>query len=194
MRLHHALDALLDRHTSLRVAFHQNRQGQPLQIVLDHCAMPWRYHDLSAFEPGERLRRADAIENDDRRTRFVLSEAPLIRAILVRLTAERYRLLLTQHHLLGDGWSGSVLLQDLLALYRHHGDGTALPQQPAFRDYLSWLQRQDKQAAHDAWRSYLAGIEVPTRIAPSLANDARVVQADEGIGAAEATCIAFPLV
>jgi amino acid adenylation domain-containing protein/non-ribosomal peptide synthase protein (TIGR01720 family) len=176
-RLRRALDALLDRHASLRVAFHQNRQGQPLQIVLDRCAMPWQYHDLSAFEPGERLRRADAIENDDRRTRFVLSEAPLIRAILVRLTAERHRLLLTQHHLLGDGWSGSVLLQDILALYRHHGDGAALPQQPAFKDYLAWLHRQDKQAARDAWRSYLAGIEVPTRIAPSLAHDARVVQA-----------------
>ena len=176
-RLRRALDALLERHASLRAGFQQNRLGQPLQVVHARCAMPWRQHDLSALDADERNRRAGEIEDDDARTRFVLEQAPLLRATLLRLGPERHRLLLTQHHLLGDGWSGSILLQDMLALYRYHGNADALPRQPAFKDYLAWLQRQDKEAAREAWRSYLTGIQAPTRIAPSIAHDAPVVQA-----------------
>ena len=139
--------------------------------------MPWREYDLSGVEPDEGDRRAAAIETEDRRGRFRLDQAPLIRAALLHLGPDRHRLLLTQHHLLGDGWSGPILLQDLLALYRHGGDGAALPPPPAFKDYLAWLQNQDQQAARDAWRTYLAGIEAPTRLAPALAGTAPIVQA-----------------
>jgi non-ribosomal peptide synthase protein (TIGR01720 family) len=176
-RLRRALDALLERHPNLRVHFHLNRSGRPLQIVHAHCAMPWREHDLSALEPSERDRLATETEAEDRCTRFVLEKAPLIRATLLHLGPDRHRLLLTQHHLLSDGWSSSILLQDLSALYRHQGDTGALPRQPAFRNYLVWLQHQDKQAARDAWRSYLAGVEAPTRLGPSVAEDAPAVQA-----------------
>ncbi|MEQ1572601.1 MAG: amino acid adenylation domain-containing protein, partial [Vicinamibacterales bacterium] len=177
VRLRHALDALLVRHATLRVGFEQTRRGQPLQIVQARCPIPWREHDLSALDANERSRRAAEIEADDRRTRFAFDQAPLIRASLVRLAPHSHCLLLTQHHLVGDGWSGTILLHDLLALYRRQGDHDTLPRQPVFADYLAWLQRQDKDAARAAWQGYLAGIEAPTKIAPSMANDAPVVQA-----------------
>ena len=163
-RLRHALDALLDRHASLRISFQQARLGQALQIVHSNCTIPWQEHELAAYAPDERDQRAGKIEADDRRTRFALDRAPLIRATLLHLGAQHHRLLLTQHHLLGDGWSTTIFFRDLLALYRHRGDADALPCQPSFRDYLAWLQQQDKQAAREAWRAYLAGIDTPTRL------------------------------
>ncbi len=177
IRLRRALDALLDRHPNLRVHFHWNRGGRPLQIVHARCAIPWCERDLSALEPDERDRLAREIEAEDRRTRFALEQAPLIRATLLHLGPDHSRLLLTQHHLLSDGWSSSILLQDLLALYRKQDHAGALPRPPAFKDYLAWLQKQDQQAARDAWRSYLAGIAAPTRLGPAISKDAPLRQA-----------------
>ena len=163
-RLRHALDALLNRHTSLRISFQQTRLGKTLQIVHSNCAIPWQEYDLASHAPAERDQRAGKIESDDRRTRFALDTAPLIRATLLHLGSQHARLLLTQHHLLGDGWSTTIFFRDLLALYHHRGDACSLPCQPSFRDYLAWLQQQDKQAARKAWQVYLAGIDTPARL------------------------------
>src|SRR5262249_58044821 len=93
---------------------------------------------------------------------------PLIRFTLVRMGETEHRLVLTNHHLLLDGWSTPVLVQELLALYRERGDAAALPRLAPYRDYLAWLARQDRAAAVAAWRGTLAGRAGP---APPAAHD-----------------------
>jgi amino acid adenylation domain-containing protein len=121
-RLRRALDALLERHASLRAFFRQDRHGHPVQFIPLFCAMPWCEHDLTGLDQEDCEGRAKELEAQDRQIRFVLDQAPLIRATLLKLGKDSYRLLLTQHHLLCDGWSGSIMLEDLLALYRSNGD------------------------------------------------------------------------
>ncbi len=174
-RLRRALDALLQRHANLRVAFCQDRTGRSLQLVQAHCTMPWREHDLQDLSDGRQ--RAAALEAEDRRVRFDPARAPLMRATLLRLGPAQHRLLLTQHHVLVDGWSGPILLQDLLALYRHDAQDHALPAPVPFKHYLAWLQAQDKAAARAAWRQTLAGIDSPTLLAPPGRAAAAGVQA-----------------
>ena len=85
--------------------------------------------------------------------------APLLRFTLIRLAAERHRLVLTNHHLLLDGWSTPVLLEELLdAVRARGGDAGALPPVRPYRDYLAWLAGQDRAAARGglargAWRA-----------------------------------------
>ena len=67
--------------------------------------------------------------------------------------------MLTNHHILMDGWSTPVLVQELLTLYAHKGDDGALPRVTPYRDYLAWLARQDRAAAIAAWQEALAGLE-----------------------------------
>src|SRR5262249_12554948 len=114
------------------------------------------------------------IEAADRRARLDLQQAPLMRAALLRLAPLRYRLLLTQHHLLGDGWSAAILIEELLAFYRHASP--ALPPAPTFSDYLAWLMRQDRDAARQAWRAYLGDVDGPTRVARASVSDAPQAQ------------------
>ena len=64
-----------------------------------------------------------------------------------------------------DGWSGPVLVQELLTLYAHDGDAAALPHLTPYRDYLAWIAAQDHAAALAGWRQALAGLQEPTRVA-----------------------------
>ncbi len=86
--------------------------------------------------------------------------------MLIRLGPDRHRLVITNHHILLDGWSTPLLLRELFALYRAGGSAEGLPRVTPFRDYLGWLRRQDGQAAEAAWREALQGLEEPTRLAP----------------------------
>ena len=86
-----------------------------------------------------------------------------MRFALIRLAADEHRLVLTNHHILMDGWSMPVLVQELLTLYAHKGDAAALPRVTPYRDYLAWLAGQDRAAAIAAWREALAGLEEATR-------------------------------
>ncbi|MBF6192811.1 amino acid adenylation domain-containing protein, partial [Nocardia beijingensis] len=165
-RMHAAAQAVLDRHDNLRVAFADDSEGKPVQIVQDALEVPWRLIDLSHLEPAaagtelERIKAADLADHFDMRT------APLLRFALIRSAAARYHLLVTSHHILVDGWSMPLLMKDLLTLYAFGADSRRLPPARSYRDYLAWLVAQDTEAARSAWRAALAGVTEPTPLAP----------------------------
>ncbi|CAM5236951.1 Carrier domain-containing protein OS=Streptomyces fumanus OX=67302 GN=GCM10018772_35720 PE=4 SV=1 [Streptomyces fumanus] len=74
---------------------------------------------------------------------------------------------MTTHHIIVDGWSLPVLLDDLSRVYAAGGDPSALPPATSYRDYLAWLGGQDRTAAHTAWRTELAGADEPTLVVPT---------------------------
>ncbi|HEY1245623.1 MAG TPA: condensation domain-containing protein, partial [Hyphomicrobiaceae bacterium] len=165
-RLEHAAQALVARHASLRASFRHADLGRPVQIIEPQLTAPWRYIDLAALDGAERTARLTGILARERAERFELSAAPLIRFALIRLSAEEHRLVVTNHHIALDGWSMPVLVQELLTLYAHGGDGAALPRVTPYRDYLAWIAGQDRDAAIAAWREALAGLEEATRVSP----------------------------
>src|SRR6185437_8228549 len=84
--------------------------------------------------------------------KFDMTRPPLLRFALIGLGGQRWRVLLTGHHILWDGWSTWVLTTELLRLYASAGDDAGLPPVTPFRDYLAWLAGQEEKAARDAWR------------------------------------------
>jgi amino acid adenylation domain-containing protein len=170
-----AANVLVNRHQSLRVGFQHEHLDRPIQVVVSAVKAPWRRVDLSALDSLERDRRLTHFLTRDRTERFDLNSPPLMRFALVRLGEQDYRLVLTNHHIVVDGWSVPVLVQELLSLYAHRGDAAALPRAGRYRDYLAWLARQDRTAAVSAWREALAGLEGPTRLAPVPSTAAAVL-------------------
>src|SRR5580693_2773113 len=163
-RLRAAGQALLDRHANLRAGFTQVNSGRPVQVIPAEVVLPWRETDLSGQADPQAA--AEALAGQDREQRFDLAAPPLLRFVLARLGGDRWRLVVTGHHLLTDGWSMPVLGRELLALYRAGGDAAALPPVTPYREYLAWLARQDTSAAAAAWAQALAGVEEPTLLAP----------------------------
>ncbi|PZF88093.1 condensation domain-containing protein, partial [Micromonospora deserti] len=154
-RLRAAVQGLLRRHPNLRAAFRHRRSGQPVQIVARDVTVPWREVDAPNPVP---------VADEERLAPFDLSRPPLLRCCLVRMGAGRFRLVLTLHHLLVDGWSLPVLVREIIDLYAADGDAGALPPATPYRDYLAWVAVQDREASLAQWRTALAGLTEPTRL------------------------------
>ncbi|HEY1243817.1 MAG TPA: condensation domain-containing protein, partial [Hyphomicrobiaceae bacterium] len=170
--LERAVQALVARHASLRASFRHENLSRPVQIIVPGLSAPWRQIDLSGLDEAQRAERLGALLAQERAQRFELAAAPLIRFALIRLSAGEHRLVLTNHHIVMDGWSMPVLVRELLALYAQQldahtaGESAALPRVTPYRDYLAWIAAQDRGGAIAAWREALAGLEEATRVAP----------------------------
>jgi amino acid adenylation domain-containing protein/non-ribosomal peptide synthase protein (TIGR01720 family) len=151
--------ALLVRHPTLRAGFRHGGGARPLQFVPREPDFPLRHVDLRA-EPGD----LDVVTDAESRHRFDLARPPLLRATVITTADTRHRLVLCNHHILLDGWSGPLLVRELFELY--HDEHADLPAVTPFRSYLAWLRRQDTAAAHDAWAANLDGLAEPTLLAP----------------------------
>ncbi|WP_367042213.1 amino acid adenylation domain-containing protein [Streptomyces sp. Je 1-332] len=160
-----ACRTLLARHANLRAAFRYAGLKRPVQMIPHQVALPWEELDLTGHPEEERAAAADRALEEDRLRRFDLAKPPLMRFTLMRLGTHRFRFVLTNHHILLDGWSKPMLVRELLKLYATKGDDSGLPKVRPFRDYLQWLAQQDRQAALTAWRETLAGLDGPTLVA-----------------------------
>ncbi|HEV3151778.1 MAG TPA: amino acid adenylation domain-containing protein, partial [Acidobacteriaceae bacterium] len=160
-----AVQALLERHASLRAGFEHANLIRPVQIIAAGVRPPWRSLDLSLLDAAECEERLADILVQDRAARFDLASPPLLRFTLIRLCGEEHRLVLTLHHILMDGWSAPIMVQELLTLYTHRGNAAVLPRVTPYRDYLAWIAAQDPAAAISGWREALAGLQEATRVA-----------------------------
>ncbi|MFI6131257.1 amino acid adenylation domain-containing protein [Micromonospora sp. NPDC051141] len=148
-----ALAALAARHESQRTRFPADADGRPTVVVADTPDVPLTVVEAADETAAQALVDAAAAEP------FDLAHGPLLRALLIRLSASDHVLFLGQHHIVGDGWSVDVLLRDLITLYRG-GEPPALPIQ--YGDFAVWeaqeLDGPQARAHVDYWKQRLAGI------------------------------------
>ncbi|WP_190140763.1 condensation domain-containing protein, partial [Streptomyces longispororuber] len=165
-RMRAAGQALLDRYPNLRAAFTTDSAGDRVQVIQSGIELPWRERDLTSLGEGEREERLKQLLAEEHRTHFDLSDAPLLRLTLIKLATDRWELVFTAHHALFDGWSIPLLIQDLMRLYGTAGDASGLGRPRAYRDFLAWLSRQDREATARVWAKELEGVDEPTLLVP----------------------------
>ncbi|MGH9337857.1 MAG: condensation domain-containing protein, partial [Vicinamibacteria bacterium] len=158
---------VVERHPVLRTSFHWEGTEKPLQVVHREVALPFELHDFRELPPEERARRVEDHARRDGLRGFDLGEAPLLRVALFRLEDDRHDFLWSFHHIVLEGWSASILLKEVFALYRAFSRGVeiALPAPRPYRDYILWLQRQDPRKLETYWREQLSGFDAPTEVA-----------------------------
>ncbi|RZL81354.1 MAG: amino acid adenylation domain-containing protein, partial [Rhodococcus sp. (in: high G+C Gram-positive bacteria)] len=158
--------ALLDRHANLRTAFADDSETGPVQIVLDTVALPWREIDLRNLPEDTRDGEFERLLVEDQATHFDPATPPLIRFTLVTIGQDRFELVITNHHVLLDGWSMPLLAEELLALYVSGGAAAALPRASGYRNFLVWLAERDRAESSRIWAHALGGVDEPTLLAP----------------------------
>ncbi|MGP1384063.1 MAG: non-ribosomal peptide synthetase [Thainema sp.] len=154
----------IERHPILRTRFVWEGLKEPVQVVQRQISLPLKVQDWRSVDGQEQIQRLEQLRKCDRTQGFKLSQAPLMRLSLIRTTEQGYQFLWTYHHLLLDGWSMTVLFQDVIAAYHAYVMGQSLerPQPRPYRDYLVWLQQQDLAAAQRFWQQQLQGFTAPT--------------------------------
>ncbi|WP_350306988.1 amino acid adenylation domain-containing protein [Photorhabdus viridis] len=160
-----ALDALFARHEALRSVF-VAVDGQPqVELLPAEWGLPMKKYDLrDAPDVDVQLAFLSAQEVE---APFDLARGPLIRSALVQLANDEHVFLLTQHHIVFDGWSVSVLMRELSTLYTAFRAGRPDPLPPLtiqYPDYAAWqrqwLSAERIQSQSDYWRTKLADTPV----------------------------------
>ena len=146
--LERSLNEIVRRHETLRTTF-ASVDGQPVQVIAPDMPIMLNVEDLRHLPDPEdqALRRVRA----GARQVFELARGPLWHATLFRLDTQQYILLLVLHHLITDGWSGPVLMQELTEIYQAFSAGQPAPLPPLpiqYADYAVW-QRQWLQSEGD---------------------------------------------
>ncbi|CDL85477.1 Putative Phenylalanine racemase (ATP-hydrolyzing) (fragment) [Xenorhabdus szentirmaii DSM 16338] len=159
-----ALDRLVARQEILRTRFVLNG-GQPCQhIDPADTGFTLSYHDLRPLAPETQTHRIGELTVLEAQTPFDFTQGPLIRGHLLQLADEEHILLITQHHIISDGWSIGVLMHELGLLYSAEltGQDPCLPPLPVqYADYAvwqrHWLQETTLTAQRDFWCKALSG-------------------------------------
>jgi natural product biosynthesis luciferase-like monooxygenase protein len=148
--LRHALEALVARHAVLRTRFPE-AGGQPHAVVAPAGSVALPRTDLSGLSAPEQDAKLRELALAQAKEPFQLESGPLLRTALVALDAREHVLLMTQHHIVTDGWSTGVLARELAALYRARVEGTEGALKPVA------LQYPDVARWQHAWGPLLDG-------------------------------------
>ncbi|HEU4556752.1 MAG TPA: condensation domain-containing protein, partial [Longimicrobium sp.] len=170
--LERSLGEIVRRHEALRTVFAEV-DGSPVQVITPFGGFALPVEDLSGLGNADREAAVGRRAGKEALQPFDLAAGPLFRASLLRLGAEDHVLLLTVHHIVGDGWSLGVLYRELSALYEAYRQGgeSPLPElRVQYADYAVWQREQlagealDRQLGY--WRERLADapalLELPT--------------------------------
>ena len=125
-RLREAVQAVVRRHPHLAAHF-SDQFDEPVQVITADPVMAWQYVELDGDDIAEQVERICAAE---RAAVCDLASQPAFRAALLRTGEDQYRFVLTFHHIVLDGWSMPILLQEIFAGYYGHAPGRAGPLSP----------------------------------------------------------------
>jgi amino acid adenylation domain-containing protein len=169
--LEQSLNEIVRRHEVLRTSF-ATVDGRPVQVIAPALMLALSVVDLRDRLESEREAEVRRLAAEEAQRPFDLTQGPLLRVSMLQVAEEEQVLLLLLHHIISDGWSMGVLIEELAALYRAFGDGGPSPLPPLpiqYPDFAAWqqqwLQGEVLETQLSYWKRHLAGVpvlELPT--------------------------------
>jgi amino acid adenylation domain-containing protein len=147
--LEQSLMAIVERHHILRARF-SAEGGTPVQTIIPAGDFRLTVETLESFPDPDRERAAHVRQQEIVRAPFDLAAGHLFRAVLLHLSDNEHRLVIVMHHIVTDGWSLGVLMQDLGALYTAIAAGRTptLPDLPLqYTDFVAWQRERVESEA-----------------------------------------------
>ncbi|NOY60223.1 MAG: amino acid adenylation domain-containing protein [Calditrichaeota bacterium] len=163
---------IMRRHESLRTTFADER-GEPYQVVHEDIPLPIEKTDLSSLPTEEQRTAVEEQAMQEAKTPFDLSKGPLFRVRLLILNDSEHVVVFNMHHIISDGWSVGVLVNEFAQLYNAFVDGEASPLDELPVQYIdfalwqrNWLQGETLQQQLAFWKENLGVnpqvLELPT--------------------------------
>ncbi|MBH8561819.1 amino acid adenylation domain-containing protein [Nostoc sp. CENA67] len=170
--LEHSLNEIVRRHEVLRTTF-TAVNGQPVQIIASILSINLPILDLSKLSKSAQEIEIKKLVKQQAQQSFNLTSAPLFNAIILQISEQEYVLVFTIHHIIADGWSTGIIVQELTALYESFctNKPSSLKELPIqYADFAvwqrEWLQKEVLSSQINYWKQQLSGslpvLELPT--------------------------------
>ena len=167
-----SFNQIMRRHEVLRTRFAEV-EGRPVQVIHTSYDLSLPVIDLSTIAENAREAEMRRLAEEEARNPFDLFLGPMLRTCLIRLAEQEHVVLFTMHHIVSDGWSVGVLVQEIGALYTAYSQqqATMLAEPPIqYADFATWqrlwLRGELLETQLTYWKKQLSGrlpgLELPT--------------------------------
>lgn len=150
----------------LRTVFKWENLRRPVQIIVKDAPLKFQYIERTEKSELEQQEALEIMLAEQRQTGFQYGEECLYRASLISYSNQLYHLVLHYHHIMMDGWSLSILLQELFETYNRRVKKlpAQLKKKAALKTYHKWRNECSVEAAKTYWRSYLSDFETSDKL------------------------------
>lgn len=157
-KVREAWNAAAAANEMLRTVFRWQGLKTPVQVIFKNRPVPITEIDLSQLSHETRQYQLNQIKKHDRQKKLDLAGQPL-RVILCKLAENNYEMIVSNHHIIYDGWSNVIILKELSEAYQqiHMGKKWFKPAKNRYKEYIKWQQHQDKPGQTRYWKRYLNG-------------------------------------
>jgi len=157
-------DDLCQRHALLRAGVISLKNDHPQHVIFKSCVTPFALIDWRKESKATQLTKLQSLIQTEKSQPFDLARPPLLRVKLVQLTAQYYYMIITDHHIISDGWSRSILVDEFLRLYNGEASIASLPPVVSFKQVIQQLHGLDKEQAQVYWENILQGSCGPSKL------------------------------
>ncbi|MFF2175650.1 amino acid adenylation domain-containing protein [Lysinibacillus sp. NPDC058147] len=159
-----SIQQVVKRHQALRTDFFWKGLEKPVQVVYSDIKIPYEFHDWSNLSNENYENKLQKYLEIDRGKGF--TEVPLFRFTLIKKGEQIHQLIITRHHLLLDGWSLSLLLEEIGQGYKNLINDTPIRYRinSQYKDFIQWLQLRDSSYDSNFWENELKDFKAATNI------------------------------
>lgn len=142
----------------LRTIFRWDRLETPVQVVLKEYTPSIKIMRLQDVDQGEKEKYINEIRKKDLEVGIDISVEPM-RITLIQICENELEMVISNHHILYDGWSNSIIIKEFVEAYKRFYKGLKLEpiKKTRFKEYIKWRKLQDRDIQKDYWRKYLEG-------------------------------------
>lgn len=151
-----AWNKVVQNNEMLRTVFRWNKLKTPVQIILNDYLLEVKFHDISTNFFGTKNATLHNIKLEDRKSKFNLENIPF-RVILCKLDDYLYEMIISNHHIIYDGWSTGIIIKEFFHNYITLFNGKQIQKinKVKFKKYLQFIKKLNKESLKDFWSGYL---------------------------------------
>ncbi|QED47026.1 non-ribosomal peptide synthetase [Cytobacillus dafuensis] len=169
--LKEAYQRIIDRHDVFRTVFRSKKLAKPLQVVLKTRKAKIHFEDITSRDIVNKELFLEHYRELEVEKGFDLTKDQLFRITVLKVADDEYKLLFTFHHIILDGWSVAIVLEELMEVYHSIPLEKEISIDPVYpySSYISWAENQNMSDASIYWNQYIREYEEPITI-PKLSN------------------------
>ncbi|WP_434813447.1 surfactin non-ribosomal peptide synthetase SrfAC [Bacillus halotolerans] len=165
--LEESMNVIMDRYDVFRTVFIHEKVKRPVQVVLKKRQFHIEEMDQTHLSESEQTDKINEYKAQDKIKGFDLTRDIPMRAAIFKKADNSFEWVWSYHHIILDGWCFGIVVQDLFKVYNalREQKPYSLPPVKPYKEYIKWLEKQDKQASLRYWREYLEDFEGQTTFA-----------------------------